>query len=279
MSELFRRNLPPKSYAAKRPKPHLSREVEETLSNKRKDINNSDEELIGINPYDTTIDTYYVFGKETYYQGNWMGGLPHGKGNAIYPDGALYYGKFDEGEAEDDHAFLILANGSFYQGEVHKSKISGKGVLIHKRGYRYEGEWWDNKPHGKGKESFGDGSQYVGPFRNGLKHCFESDRTIEQKKENPPKYMAVYRTPHEIYCGEFKDGVMHGYGELTNKEKDFEYFGEFINGKKEGYASMKTAKGRLTGRFHNDLITGEGSFHWYDGRRYEGQFRNSKFHG
>ena len=73
-----------------------------------------DEELIGINPYDTTIDTYYVFSKDTYYQGNWMGGLPHGKGNAIYPDGALYYGKFDEGEAEDDHAFLILANGSFY---------------------------------------------------------------------------------------------------------------------------------------------------------------------
>ena len=42
---------------------------------------------------------------------------------------------------------------------------------------------------------------------------------------------------------------------------------------------MKTAKGRLTGHFHNDLINGEGTLHWYDGRRYEGSFKNSKFHG
>ena len=72
---------------------------------------------------------------------------------------------------------------------------------------------------------------------------------------------------------------MHGYGELTDKDKNIEYFGQFIRGKKEGYGTMKTTQGRLTGHFHNDLINGKGVFHWYDGRKYEGQFRNSKFHG
>ena len=36
MSELFKRNLPPKAYAVKRAKPRLAREVEDTLSNKRR---------------------------------------------------------------------------------------------------------------------------------------------------------------------------------------------------------------------------------------------------
>jgi hypothetical protein len=141
-----------------------------------------------------------------------MGGLPHGKGNAVYPDGSLYYGKFDEGEAEDSHAFLILPNGAFYEGEVHRSKIEGRGKLIHRLGYRYDGEWLNNKPHGKGRETFEDGSEYIGLFKNGLKHCFEENRSIKDKKENPPKMMSVYRRGPEIYCGEFKDGLMHGYG-------------------------------------------------------------------
>lgn len=79
-----------------------------------------------------------------------MGGLPHGKGNAIYPDGTFYYGKFDNGEAEDGHAFVIFPNGAFYEGEVHRSKLQGRGKLIHKRIYKYEGDWSDNRPHGKG---------------------------------------------------------------------------------------------------------------------------------
>ena len=161
-----------------------------------------------------------------------MGGLPHGKGNAIYPDGSLYYGKFDEGEAEDDHAFLILPNGSFYEGEVHRSKLAGKGILTHKMDYRYEGQWFDNKPHGIGREQFGDGTQYRGTFRNGLKHCYEEGRSIKEKKQEPPKKMVSYRTHGEVYNGEFKDGLMHGYGELTNKDKGFQYIGEFAFGRK-----------------------------------------------
>ena len=33
--------------------------------------------------------------------------------------------------------------------------------------------------------------------------------------------MVSYRTHGEVYNGEFKDGLMHGYGELTNKDKGF----------------------------------------------------------
>lgn len=42
---------------------------------------------------------------------------------------------------------------------------------------------------------------------------------------------------------------------------------------------MRTQQGRLTGHFHNDLINGQGTFQWLDGRRYEGDFKDSRFHG
>lgn len=96
----------------------------------------------------TKIDNYFIHSKGVHYQGNWMGGLPHGPGTAIYPDGAYYVGNFDEGEAHDSNGYLIFPNGSQYQGNVVKSKLEGKGKLTHKLGYSYAGEWADNKPHG-----------------------------------------------------------------------------------------------------------------------------------
>jgi hypothetical protein len=63
---------------------------------------------------------------------------------------------------------------------------------------------------------------------------------------------------------------MHGYGELTNEQKKLKYCGEFINGKKEGYGTLETEQGKLTGNFHNDVINGNGIFQWWDGRTYEG---------
>ena len=51
---------------------------------------------------------------------------------------------------------------------------------------------------------------------------------------------------------------MYGYGELTNKKKNLFYRGEFVNGQKVGFGSLRTEKGTLTGYFKNDTVTGEG---------------------
>ena len=81
---------------------------------------------------------------------------------------------------------------------------------------------------------------------------------------------------------------MHGYGELTNQSQNFSYVGEFKYGKKQGYGSLITSQGILTGDFKNDVINGLGTFEWRrgidkdiekdkDGRVYRGNFVNSKF--
>ena len=102
----------------------------------------------------TNVDTYFIQSKNVHYQGNWMGGLPHGRGIAIYPDGSYYYGLFDEGEAVDPNGCLILPNGAEYEGNIVNSKIEGRGILKHKLGYCYEGEWKNSRPHGEGVETY-----------------------------------------------------------------------------------------------------------------------------
>ena len=52
-----------------------------------------------------------------------------------------------------------------------------------------------------------------------------------------------------------------------------------MNGKKEGFGTLETAQGLLTGQFSNDVVNGQGTFAWRDGRKYEGSFKNSKFEG
>lgn len=99
------------------------------------------------------------------------------------------------------------------------------------------------------------------------------------KKTNPPNRLAEYRRGRETYKGEFVNGKMHGYGELTNPDKGVKYCGEFINGQKEGYGTLATEMGTLTGNFHKDVVNGDGVFRWKDGRAYEGQFKNNQFDG
>jgi hypothetical protein len=42
-------------------------------------------------------------------------------------------------------------NGNIYEGEFHKEKRHGTGVLLLKNGDRYEGMWFDDLKEGPGK--------------------------------------------------------------------------------------------------------------------------------
>ena len=59
------------------------------------------------------------------YQGEMLGGKPHGKGKTTF------------------------SNGDTYEGEYEKGKRQGYGVYIFTDGERYEGEWFQDQQHGK----------------------------------------------------------------------------------------------------------------------------------
>jgi hypothetical protein len=153
--------------------------------------------------------------------------------------------------------------------------------------YIYKGSWKQGKPHGFGIEKYGDGSVYEGQFVEGVKSCYDSDASIPEKEQEFCRNgrllkQSTYKSSSgEIYVGEFYNGRMHGFGSYSKPDGSLAYTGQFHNGKKQGYGSLTTSTGVLSGHFKNDLINGSGKFEWGngDGRVYEGEFKDSKFHG
>jgi hypothetical protein len=250
-----------------------------------------DDRLTLNNSTSSQYKTYLIAHNQAYYRGPWSKGLPEGKGTCIFADGSYYEGDFLDGEADDEHAHLILPTGASYRGQIKKSIIEGEGEMRQSVGsedsYIYKGTWKAGKPHGHGVEKYGDGSEYEGPFANGLKSCFDPEKTIEEKEaefrhRGTLTSQGVYRSAAgEIYRGEFLNGRMHGFGDYSRPDGSLRYTGQFHNGKKQGHGSVLTKTGVMSGEFKNDLINGPGRFEWSkeDGRVYEGHFKDSKFHG
>ena len=86
----------------------------------------------------------------------------------------------------------------------------------------------------------------------------------------------------DIYKGELSFGLPNNQGkmEFTNKEIDYTYVGDFMNGLKHGKGNLssKDNKFNYDGDFVNDKFEGFGT--WIDhGEKYTGNFKEGKFHG
>ncbi len=81
------------------------------------------------------------------------------------------------------------------------------------------------------------------------------------------------------YEGEFRNGLMHGWGVYVTKLGD-RYEGRFENDLRSGSATQTTVAGeRYTGTFVKGVRQGRGSLTLVDGTRYAGDFQNDLING
>ena len=59
----------------------------------------------------------YINSQDLIYHGEWMNGIPHGKGELYYPDGSYYVGYFSKGVADGEGRF-ISPHGWIYEGQL-----------------------------------------------------------------------------------------------------------------------------------------------------------------
>lgn len=87
-----------------------------------------------------------------------------------------------------------------------------------------------------------------------------------------------FRTNNMTYEGQCRNSCPHGKGKLI-REGEFTYEGNFSEGKLNGRGIRKNLKDntQYEGEFYCDIIQGQGTYKFSNGKKYSGQFENNKF--
>ena len=236
-----------------------------------------------------------IFRDGNTYEGDWVNGIMHGKGEYRWRDGATYIGSFEEnemtgqgrlvwpdGSVYEGHFVRGVRHGegtmkltslpSFYQGGWCNGKRQGKGILYYdgeeKQSY-YDGEWQSGKRHGSGTLCYASGNTYVGEWQNDTKSG---------------RGKMSWKSLNEVYEGNWADDKPWGSGEhvwlgeraefaVTERQMCNRYTGEFVNGLRCGQGTFFFSNGsRYIGQFKNNQKHGQGVYSFPDGRVYEGPF-------
>ena len=75
-----------------------------------------------------------------------------------------------------------------------------------------------------------------------------------------------------IYIGEFAHGVKQGKGNLSSKDNKFNYEGDWINDKFEGFGALFNQDEKYNGNFKEGKYDGEGNLYKKNGDCYSGEF-------
>ncbi|RWS06770.1 MORN repeat-containing protein 4-like protein [Dinothrombium tinctorium] len=94
----------------------------------------------------------------SFYEGEWnKKGQKHGYGVYKCPDGADYFGRFENG-LPSGLGTLCFADGALYSGEFMQGWFHGHGVFQLSNGARFEGQFRGGRIWGLGLTTFADGS-------------------------------------------------------------------------------------------------------------------------
>ena len=81
---------------------------------------------------------------EGIYEGFWINGQPHGKGELLINDNDFYVGNFEFGK-QNGYVEAFYNDGRIFRGEWKNGLKEGLGTLIYPNGEKIEGLFKENK--------------------------------------------------------------------------------------------------------------------------------------
>jgi hypothetical protein len=204
------------------------------------------------------------------YRGMWEHDHRHGLGTVTVK-------RFTEHNSNVETVQTVV--GTWKLGRMH-----GRISLTVKDGSHFDGSVVQGKRQGRGTETFRNGKEYSGQYKNDLPDGHgtlkEGDRLYRgQFKQGKRQFYGVQVWPHRLYDGEWKDNAMHGRGKLawTNGAC---YSGHFANGRFHGQGCYTDGKGnRFVGNWVRGYKQGEGKEYDTRGNVFTGGFHKGHRHG
>ena len=232
---------------------------------------------------------YFTDGSK--YQGNWKNRFPEGHGIKTYSDGTVRNGYWKKGRPVDENGNLVEEiyiqkesknDGTDIQaGCLTGNCISGDGVMTYVDGSKYEGQFSKGKITGFGTWYYPNGEKYVGNFSNGLP---TGKGTLY--KQNGTQHSGSWRAGE--YIGEIKEpaaktgcisgNCQNGRGVFLDEDTGNAYEGQFVNKLFNGTGIMKYANGDIyNGQWKDGKYYGNGKLTRKDGTSVEGNWIDGEF--
>lgn len=171
------------------------------------------------------------------YEGQLLDAVPHGNGRAMFYDGRIFDGCWANGKADGAGRYL-LTDGKVYEGNWNANILYVEDGFVSITGDVYRGGMLDGVPHGPGTLTISvNRERYDGGFLHGKYSgygkyiCYRYDNTVDY-----------------TYEGYFKDGRYHGEGKFTHLWFQWSYEGSYMAGHQDGSGQLIYPDGRtLTG--------------------------------
>ncbi|XP_068032419.1 ALS2 C-terminal-like protein isoform X1 [Anomalospiza imberbis] len=175
------------------------------------------------------------------YEGEWLGGKPHGKGTLKWRDGRNHVGDFQEG-LEHGFGICLVPRRSEDRYDCYKC------------------HWYQGKMRGYGICEYGNDLVYKGYFKDNVRQGFGILENFSA--EHPFKY-----------TGHWENDKKNGYGVWEDKERGERYIGMWLDDHRQGEGIVVTQSGLCYQRtFHADKMVGSGILLLEDDSVYEGNF-------
>eukprot|EP00927_Polykrikos_kofoidii_P017484 TRINITY_DN17969_c0_g1_i1.p1 TRINITY_DN17969_c0_g1~~TRINITY_DN17969_c0_g1_i1.p1 ORF type:complete len:472 (-),score=54.48 TRINITY_DN17969_c0_g1_i1:52-1317(-) len=160
--------------------------------------------------------------------------------------------------------FVTRSDGCTYEGTFFRGQAHGHGTFRGTNGNVYVGEWRQDRAHGRGLYTFADGTIYDGEWDNDEK-CGSG---IERWSDG------------SSYEGQFLNGAKHGHGMFKGSSDSVIYAGQFVADAMSGEGTYHFTNGRVyTGQWSKGAMDGEGVMDWPNGSKYKGFYRAHLRHG
>jgi hypothetical protein len=171
------------------------------------------------------------------YKGDWLYGLPHGRGQYVDSFGNKYEGEFKLGFFWGQGTLSSPPSGFIYSGEFAMSRKHGEGRIEYRaKQVIYQGDWVQDLMHGDG--AYAIGARYI--YRGEVdKNVFTGKGRVE--------------TPDGYVDGRFKNGKPHGMCVQGTKDGLTTVKGNFSNGKKNGVFEIESLGNVRKTVYKNDI--------------------------